>query len=63
MTRAKSKEQRAKSKEQRIIATVDLSVKRPSKILIANCITARENRGICNVQSMGNGVVIAIIKG
>ena len=61
--RAESREQRAESREQRIVAAIDLSVKKPSIILIANCITARENRGICNMQSMGNGVVMEIIKG
>ena len=60
--RAESREQRAESREQRIIAAVDLSVKNPKLIKIANCITARENRGISNIQSIGNGVVIAIIK-
>ena len=60
--RAESREQRAESREQRIVAAVDLSVNQPSVILIANCITARENRGICNIQSMGNGVVMETIK-
>ena len=59
---AESREQRAESREQRIVAAVDLSVNQPSVILIANCITARENRGICNVQSMGNGVLMETIK-
>ena len=60
--RAESREQRAESREQRIVAAVDLSVKQPGIIKVANCITARENRGICNRQKMGNGVVIAITK-
>ena len=59
---AESREQRAESREQRIIAAVDLSVKHPRLLTVANCITARENRGISNVQSIGTGVVIAIIK-
>ena len=44
-------------------AAVDLSVNHPAVILIANCITARENRGISNIQSIGNGVVMETIKG
>ena len=60
--RAESREQRAESREQRIVAAVDLSVNQPSIILIANCITARENRGICNVQNIGNGVLMETIK-
>ena len=59
---AESRKQKAESRKQRIIAAVDLSVKNPKLIKIANCITARENRGISNIQSIGNGVVIAIIK-
>ena len=47
-------------RKQKIVAAVDLSVKRTRIIQVANCITARENRGISNVQSIGNGVVIAI---
>ncbi|MBO4640913.1 MAG: hypothetical protein J5710_14270 [Treponema sp.] len=62
MMRAESREQSAESREQRIVAAIDLSVNKPSIILIANCITARENRGICNMQSMGNGVVMETIK-
>ena len=62
MMRAESREQRAESREQRIVAAIDLSVNKPSIILIANCITARENRGICNMQGMGNGVVMETIK-
>ena len=60
--RAESREQRAESREQRIVAAIDLSVNHPSVILIANCITARENRGISNIQSIGNGVVMETIK-
>ena len=40
---------------------MDLSVKNPQIKTIANCITAREDRGISNVQSIGNGVVMLII--
>ena len=59
---AESREQRAESREQRIIMAIDLSVNHTSVIQIANCITARENRGVCNRQSMGNGVVMETIK-
>ena len=55
-------EQRAESREQRIVAAIDLSVNHPSVILIANCITARENRGISKIRSIGNGVVMETIK-
>ena len=41
---------------------IDLSVNHTSVIQIANCITARENRGISNIQSIGNGVVMETIK-
>ena len=53
-----SRKQKAESRK--IVAAVDLSVKNPKMIKIANCITARENRGISNVPSIGTGVVIAI---
>ncbi|MCM1236883.1 MAG: DNA (cytosine-5-)-methyltransferase [Ruminococcus flavefaciens] len=36
---------------------VDLSINEPSKKTISNCITAREDRGISNQKSIGNGVV------
>ncbi len=36
---------------------VDLSVINPNKKTVSNCITAREDRGISNQQSVGNGVV------
>lgn len=36
---------------------VDLSLNNPNKKTISNCITAREDRGISNQQSVGNGVV------
>ena len=46
----------------RIIGGVDLSINNPSLIHTANCIMARENRGISKIQSIGNGVVMEIIK-
>lgn len=36
---------------------VDLSLNNPSKKTVNNCITAREDRGISNQHSVGNGVV------
>lgn len=36
---------------------VDLSLNIPNKKTISNCITSREDRGISNQQSVGNGVV------
>lgn len=39
---------------------VDLSIKNPSENNVANCITSRENRGISNQQSVGNGVIVAM---
>ena len=36
---------------------VDLSLNNPSKKTVSNCITAREDRGISNQHSVGNGVV------
>lgn len=36
---------------------VDLSLNNPNKKTISNCITSREDRGISNQQSVGNGVV------
>ena len=39
------------------ITTADLSLKAPKKTNMANCITARENRGISNVQGIGNAVI------
>lgn len=36
---------------------VDLSLKNPNKKTISSCITAREDRGISNQQSVGKGVV------
>ena len=43
-----------------IIIPVSLSLKNPDILTIANCITAREDRGISNIQKMGNGVVTLI---
>ena len=37
--------------------TIDLSVKRPKEIEIANCIKARYDCGISNLQSDGSGVI------
>ncbi len=36
---------------------VDLSLKSPNKKTVSNCITAKEDRGISNQKSTGNGVV------
>ena len=36
---------------------VDLSQNNPNKKRVSNCITTRENRGISNQQSVGNGVI------
>ena len=41
------------------VLTCDLSLNEPSKIDVANCITAKD-RGISNQKSMGNGVVEAL---
>ena len=60
--KAESRKQKAESRKQKIVTTIDLSVKHPSVRLIANCITARENRGISKIQSMGNSVVMLIIE-
>ena len=35
----------------------DLSINQPGENNISNCITAREDRGISNHKSIGNGVV------
>ena len=43
---------------ERVIIPVDLSIKNPKLLTIANCITAREDRGISKIQAIGNGVVI-----
>ena len=58
---AESRKQKAESRKQKIVATVDLTVKNPKIKPIANCITAREDRGISNISSIGNGVVMLII--
>lgn len=42
------------------IVPCDLSTNNPSALEVANCITARENRGICNVRSMGNGHAVPL---
>lgn len=36
---------------------IDLSINNPKKKSVSNCITARENRGISNQESVGNGVL------
>lgn len=36
---------------------VDLSINNPNEKSISNCITSRENRGVCNQKSVGNGVI------
>lgn len=36
----------------------DLTLNDPEAKKVANCVTARENRGICNQKSMGNGVAV-----
>lgn len=43
---------------ERVIIPIDLSIKNPKLLKVANCITAREDRGISKIQSIGNGVVI-----
>ena len=45
------------NREQRTIHTVDLCVKRPRRIYVANCIKARYDAGISNLQADGSGVV------
>ena len=47
---------------ERIIIPVDLSIQNPKLLTIANCITAREDRGISKIPSIGNGVVMRITK-
>ena len=49
-----------KQASEQIVLTVDLSINHTSVTQIANCIMARENREICNVQGVGNGVVTVI---
>lgn len=41
------------------IIPVDLSLNFPRKLKIANCITAREDRSVSNLQHVGNGVLIS----
>ena len=45
---------------ERVIIPVSLSIKKPDVLVIANCITAREDRGISKIQKIGNGVVTVI---
>lgn len=52
----------AETARERVIIPVDLSIQNPKLLTIANCITAREDRGISKIQSIGNGVVIQITK-
>ena len=54
--RAESREQRAESRESCQCA-VDLSIREPKKLSRANCIKARYDAGISNLQSDGTGVV------
>ena len=58
----KQKAESRKQKAERIVITVDLSVNNTNVITVANCITAREDRGISNIQRIGNGVVMEIIE-
>ena len=46
-----------KFREQRIMRTIDLCVKNPREITVANCIKARYDCGISNLQADGSGVV------
>lgn len=41
---------------------MDMSVNNTRLINISNCITAREDRGISEIQKTGNGVVLQITK-
>ena len=45
------------NRTEQIVATVDLCVKSPREIGIANCIKARYDAGISNLQADGSGVV------
>jgi len=47
----------AENREQRNYKTVDLCVKSPREIGIANCIKARYDAGISNLQADGSGVI------
>lgn len=57
-----SKEQNRTEQNRTEHIPIDLSINQPRVIQIANCIMARENRGICNFQGVGNGVVTVTIK-
>lgn len=47
----------AESKRRQSCKTIDLCVKKPREINISNCICARYDCGISNLQSSGTGVV------
>ncbi|MBQ8680846.1 MAG: DNA (cytosine-5-)-methyltransferase [Treponema sp.] len=55
--RTENREQRTENREQRIMRTIDLCVKNPREITVANCIKARYDCGISNLQADGSGVV------
>ena len=55
--RTENREQRTENREQRNYKTVDLCVKSPREIEVANCIKARYDAGISNLQADGSGVV------
>lgn len=42
-------------------ATVDFTLDRPQKISIANCVSARTNRGISNRYKKGSGIYEVLI--
>lgn len=48
------------SREGVIIIPVSLTIRKPDVLEVANCITAREDRGISKIQKIGNGVVTVI---
>ena len=54
---AENREQRTENREQRNYKTIDLCVKSPREIGIANCIKARYDAGISNLQADGSGVI------
>ena len=55
--RTENREQRTENREQRNYKTVDLCVKSPREIEVANCIKARYDAGISNLQADGSGVI------
>jgi len=56
--RTENREQRTENREQRTeLHTVDLCVKNPRAITVANCIKARYDCGISNLQADGSGVI------